>query len=204
MNTFNRIVVILVFLSLFVIITIGLVALPESLRVIKSAVDSTLDTVNRVRPGGVYLTFRVLLILCAMFVDALLIGLLLWEVRGPARRHIRVKRVGGGEVMVTAESIAERLQFHLDQLADVINVKVKVSPRGGGVDVEVFVQTGVDVNIPDKAEQVLEVTRQVVEDKMGLVLARKPRVSIHAMPTPGLAVRPRPSEMPVTSDRLTV
>ncbi len=204
MNTFNRIVVILVFLSLFVIITIGLVALPESLRVIKSAVDSTLDTVNRVRPGGVYLTFRVLLILCAMFVDALLIGLLLWEVRGPARRHIRVKRVGGGEVMVTAESIAERLQFHLDQLADVINVKVKVSPRGGGVDVEVFVQTGVDVNIPDKAEQVLEVTRQVVEDKMGLVLARKPRVSIHAMPTPGLAVRPRPSEMPVTSDRPTV
>lgn len=201
MNTFNRIVVILMFLLLFVIVTIGLVALPESLRVLKSAVDSTLDTVNRVRPGGVYLTFRVLLILCALFIDALLIGLLLWEVRGPARRHIRVKRVGGGEVMVTAESIAERLQFHLDQLADVINVKVKVSPRAGGVDVEVFVQTGVDVNVPDKAEQVLEVTRQVVEDKMGLVLARKPRVSIHAMPTPGLAVRPRPSEAAATLNK---
>jgi uncharacterized alkaline shock family protein YloU len=92
-------------------------------------------------------------------------------------------------VAVTAESLVERLQYQIDQLADVIGVKVRVAPRGGGVDVEVNLQTGADVNVPEKAEQVLEVTRQVVEDKMGLKLARKPRVNVHAMPTPGVPSR---------------
>jgi hypothetical protein len=51
--------------------------------------------------------------------------------------------------------------------------------------------------VPEKAEQVLEVTRQVVEDKMGLKLGRKPRINIHAMPYPGIVARPTaPSQSP--------
>ena len=144
---------------------------------------------RRIRPEFV-LPFRALLILCAVFVDALLVWLLLLQVRGPARRTIRVRKVNGAIVGVTTESLSERLKYHLDQLADVINVKVKVAPRGDNVDVELDVQTGTEVNVPEKAAQVLEIARQVIEDKMGLKLARKPRVNVHAMPYPGFASRP--------------
>ena len=188
MNTFNRIFMILLTLAAFFVVTIGLFVPAESLAVVRGAADNTLHTLGRIRPEFI-LPFRALLILCAVFLDVLLVGLLVLEVRGPARRTLRVQRVGGGQVAVTAESLTERLQYHIDQLADVIGVKVRVSPRGGGVDVEVNLQTGADTNVPEKAEQVLEVTRQVVEDKMGLKLARKPRVNIHAMPTPGVPAR---------------
>jgi len=198
-NTFNRIIMVLTILTIFFVVTVGLVVPQQTLQVINSAASGTLHTLSRIRPEFI-IPFRALLILCAMFVDALLIGLLVLEIRGPAKRTIRIKKVGGGEVMVTAESLAERLQYHLDQLADVVSAKVKVTPRTGGVDLEIFIQTGADVNVPEKAEQVLDITRQVVEDKVGLVLARKPRVNIHAMPTPGLAVRPSPSAQ-VSADK---
>jgi len=187
-NTFNRIFMILLTLAAFFVVTIGLFVPAESLAVVRGAADNTLHTLGRIRPEFI-LPFRALLILCAVFLDVLLVGLLVLEVRGPAKHTLRVQRVGGGQVAVTAESLTERLQYHIDQLADVIGVKVRVWPRGGGVDVEVNLQTGADTNVPEKAEQVLEVTRQVVEDKMGLKLARKPRVNIHAMPTPGAPAR---------------
>jgi uncharacterized alkaline shock family protein YloU len=157
--------------------------------VIEGVVGSTLRTMNRIRPEFL-LPFRALLILCAILFDVLLIGLLTLEIRGSARRTLRVAKVGGGEVSVTAESLVEQIQYHVDQLADVIGVQVKVAPRGGGVDLDLNIQTGADVNVPEKAEQVLEVTRQVVEDKMGLKLARKPRINVHAMPYPGVVARP--------------
>jgi hypothetical protein len=187
-NTFNRVMMILLILAAFFVVTIGLFVPAESLLVIRGTADSTLSTLNRIRPEFI-VPFRALLILCAIFVDALLVSLLALQVRGPARHALRVQRVGGGEVAVTAESLVKQLQYHIDTLADVISVKAHVAPRGGGVDVEVSLQTGADVNVPEKAEQVLEITRQVVEDKMGLKLARKPRVNIHAMPTPGAPAR---------------
>jgi hypothetical protein len=187
-NTFNRIVMILLSLVAFFVVTIGLFVPAESLAVIRGVADNTLYTMNRIRPEFI-VSFRALLILCAVFIDVWLVGLLILEVRGPAKRTLRVQRVGGGEVVVTAESLAERLQYQIDQLADVIGVKARVAPRGGGVDVQVSLQTGADVNVPEKAEQVLEITRQVVEDQMGLKLARKPRVNVTAMPAPGVPSR---------------
>jgi hypothetical protein len=189
MNVFNRSMMILVILVVFFVLTIGLFVPFESLAVIEGVVGSTLRTMNRIRPEFL-LSFRALLILSAILFDVLLIGLLTLEIRGPARRTLRVAKVGGGEVSVTAESLVERIQYHVDQVADVIGVQVKVAPRGGGVDLDLNIQTGADVNVPEKAEQVLEVARQVVEDKMGLKLARKPRINIHAMPYPGVVARP--------------
>ena len=203
MNILNRILIGLMILLTFFAVTVAFAVPVESLTVVKGVVDSTLHTLGRIRPEFI-IPFRALLVLCAMFLDALLIGLLVLELRGPAKRNIRINRVGGGEVIVTADSVAERVQYHVDQLADVVGVKAQVKPRGGGVELDLQVQTGADINVPEKAEQVLQVAKQVVEDKMGLVLAGKPRVHIHVTPTPPLAVRPasnRPSTPPPSQDR---
>jgi hypothetical protein len=156
--------------------------------VVKGLVDSTLRTLGRIRPEFV-IPFRALLVLCALFVDALLVGWLVLEMRGPAKRTIRIRRVGGGEVIVTLESIAERVQYHVDQLADVVGVKAHVKPRGGGVELDVHVQTGAEINVPEKGEQILQVAKQVVEEKMGLMLAGKPRVHLHSLPVPPMGVK---------------
>jgi len=198
-NAFNRITMILIILLAFVVLTISLAAPFETLTVVKAIIDNTLRTLGRIRPEFI-LSFRGLLVLCAILFDVLLVGLVILEVRGPARRTIRVHKVGGGIVAVTTEALVEQLQYHLDQLADVISVKVKVTPHGGSVDLNLDVRTGANVNVPEKAEQVLETARQVVEDKMGLKLARKPHVFIHAAPYPDVAARPMPGA-PVTPPR---
>lgn len=192
MNIFNRVMMILAILIVFVVMSIGLVVPQESLMVVKGTVEATLYTLGRIRPEFV-LPFRALLILCTVFLDVLLIALLISEVRGPARRAIPVQKVEGGVVAVTVESLAERLRYHLEQLADVVGVKVRVTARGKGADLEINVQTSADMNVPEKAGQVLEIARQVVEDKMGLELVRKPRVYIHATPHPSAAARPMSS-----------
>lgn len=189
MNALNRTLVILLTLAAFFIVTVAFVVPAESLTVVKGLVDSTLRTLGRIRPEFV-IPFRALLVLCALFVDALLVGLLVLEIRGPAKRTIRIRRVGGGEVIVTIESIAERVQYHVDQLADVVGVKAQVKPRGGGVELDVHVQTGAEINVPEKGEQILQIAKQVVEEKMGLMLAGKPRVHLHALPVPPMGARP--------------
>ncbi len=201
MNAFNRVVMVLVILVAFLVLTILLVVPRESMVFVEAVSATTVHTIDRIRPEFVP-AFRALLILGAVLLDLLLLSLLLFEIRGPARRTIRLQTIEGGTVSVTSQSLAERLAYHLDQIADVINVKVRVMPRRDGVDLDVDVRTGGDVNVTEKARQVLEVTRQVVEDKMGLKLAHQPRVSIHALPYPagmarqGRDLARRPQETP--------
>lgn len=206
MNVLNRILMSLLILAAFFVVTIGLVVPAESLTIVRGIVDSTLRTWGRIRPEFI-IPLRALLILCAIFVDVLFVALLIVEIRGPAKHNIRIRKVGGGQVVVTTESIAERLHYQIDQIADVVGVKAQVKPRGGGVELDLQIQTGADVNVPEKAEQVLQVAKQVVEDKMGLVLSGKPRVHIHVMPTPPLAVKSAsslPSAQPASQDKPSV
>lgn len=200
MNVFNRVVMILNILVVLVLLTIALAVPVESLTAVQAVVNNGLLTLGRVRPEFV-LPFRALLILCMVLLDLLLIGLLILELRGPARRSIRVQKVGGGVAAITTEALVEHLQYNLDQLEDVISVKVKAAPRGGSVDLGLDVRTGPNVNVPEKAGEVLKVARQVVEEKLGLKLAGQPRVTIHTVPHPSGVVRPMPgslASLPVT------
>jgi len=178
-NIFNRVIMILSILSLFILATIVLIIPEESLLVLNGLIDASLHTYSRIRPEFI-LPFRALLALCALLFDLLLIGLLLLEVRAPARRTLRVAQVGGGSVSLTAESLTERVRYHIDQIAGVIGVKVQATPKRGGVDLDIYISTGADANVPHKAEEVLETTRQVVEDKLGNLQVRKDSLC-HAM-----------------------
>lgn len=77
-----------------------------------------------------------------------------------------------GDAQVTADSIARRLAWHLDQLADVISVQPVVHPRGDHVDVLLNVETSPAIEVPMKTEEVMLVAREVVQDRMGLKLGR--------------------------------
>jgi len=50
--------------------------------------------------------------------------------------------------------------------------------------VELDVETASGINVPEKSGQILEMARQVVEEKMGLKLARPPKVNLRVVPYP--------------------
>jgi hypothetical protein len=81
-------------------------------------------------------------------------------------------RTDHGEIRVTAESIAKRLAWHLDQLADVINVYPTVQPKGDTVNVMLDVETSPEIDLPMKTEEIMLVTREIIEQDMGLKLGK--------------------------------
>ncbi len=183
MNVFNRIVVILLLLLLLLL---SLVAawnpflLLGTVQTLSGAVQDQLSQMYYANP----FLFRLgQLVLGVVFV--LLWGsLLLLEVRRGKPATVEVTTGEGQKARVLVDSVALRLAYHLDQLADVINVTPRVKGKGNTVHVAVEVETTPDVDIPMKTEEIVSVIREVVEERMGLHLGRVD-VHIKHAPYPG-------------------
>ena len=198
MNTVNRIVVVILLLVVMVSCTITLLFPVRALDAVARQPAALADSLReferyspewfvRVGLGGLF----------AVTLDVILFLLIILELRRPRPKAIRVAQAGGGEVQVSIASIADRLKYEVDQLPDVLRSRPKVSTRRRGVLIELDVETAAGVNVPEKAEQIVETARRVVEERMGLKLARPPRVNLRAVPYPKTPRgRARPEAVP--------
>ncbi len=183
MNVFNRVVVII--LLLLIIVATALVAIvpQETLRLAATTFDwlrqGAADYINssdrllfasaRVIVGGV-------IVLACLFV--------IWlELRRPRKRTIRTQKLSGGEAHITVDSIEQRLAYNIDQLPDVVKVNPSISGKARGVDVDMVLETSPDIDVPMKTEEVIEVTREIIVERMGLKMG-KVNVKIKHAPYP--------------------
>ncbi len=106
-------------------------------------------------------------------VVVVIFGTLLWlELWGGRQRGVRIRTVEGGSAEVDTQSVGRRLEWHLDQLAEIIRVVPVVRSRGGSVDLKLEIEAAPDVDIPMKTEEVVELTRDIIEQDMGLKLGK--------------------------------
>jgi hypothetical protein len=183
MNVFNRLVV-LALLLLIIVATALIVIVPqETLRLSAATFDwlrqGAADYIN----SGDRLLFAAgRVIVGGVIVLACLI--LIWlELRRPRKRTIRTQKMAGGEALITVDSIEQRLAYNIDQLPDVIKVTPHIDGKSRGVDVDLLLETSPDIDVPMKTEEVLEVTREVIGERMGLKLG-KVQVKIKHAPYP--------------------
>ncbi|MCL7454653.1 MAG: alkaline shock response membrane anchor protein AmaP [Anaerolineae bacterium] len=182
MNVFNRIIVVLLLLVIIVLAAVYVIAPGESLRVVAVTADwLQRGTVNYVESDRLLFAGARVIIGGALIILCLLI---LWlELRRPRRKSIRAQKLEGGEARITIESVEQRLEYNIDQLPDVIKVSPQVTGRTRGVDVDLLLETSPEVDIPMKTEEVLQVTREVIVERMGLKLG-KVQVKIKHAPYP--------------------
>jgi hypothetical protein len=103
----------------------------------------------------------------------LLFGTLLGaEILSGRRRGVRIRTPEGGLAEIETNSIGQRLEWHLDQLAEVVSVVPSVKSRGGSVDILLEVETAPDIDVPMKTDEVVNVTRDIVEQDMGLKIGK--------------------------------
>mgnify|MGYP001255140167 CR=1 FL=1 len=177
MNTFNRVVLVLLLILAMLVCSLALIVPLGTLQTIAAQAEAlayvlgTVKSVIRV-PAG---------ILLAVIVDLVGILFVVLEVRRPAAQWISVEQAGGGDVRLSVASIAEQLKVELSQLSDVVQVKPKVSAGRKGVVVEVDARISAETGVPEKGQRIVEAITQVVADKMGLKLARSPKVNIEAV-----------------------
>ncbi len=183
MNVINRLLIVLLLLAIILLAAIIVIAPKQTVDLGSMAFDgmgSWIDLWQTPKYWPLFASGRVviggaLVLLCL---------LLLWlELRKPKKKTIRVQQVAGGDASISVESIGQRLAYNLDQLPDVIKVSPRITGRSRGVDVELVLETSPDVDVPMKTEEVLQVTREVVEDRMGLKLG-KVEVKIKHAPYP--------------------
>jgi uncharacterized alkaline shock family protein YloU len=91
-------------------------------------------------------------------------------VRRPRTKTIKVQKVSGGEAELTTDSIASRLEHNIDQLADVVKVKPIISSGRKGVLVDLELETTPEIEVPMKTEEVQQLTKEIIENRMGLKL----------------------------------
>lgn len=171
MNILNRIVATILWISLFLLFgilaalpfgfltwTIDLLQMVETQLVDWQTANSTNFVIGQIALG---------------VLVVLLFGSLVWvEVWPRRRRGVRVQTADGGSVELDTTSIARRLEWHLDQLADVITALPQVKARGNAVDIQLDVETAPDIDVPMKTDEVVEVTRDILETDMGLKLGK--------------------------------
>jgi hypothetical protein len=186
MNAVNRVVLVILLLVAMALCTVASVVPVWAFAAIARQAAALVDFFSRLQwyvrvPLGIVL---------ALVLDAIFILLIVLEVRRAPRKSIRVAKVAGGQVQVSVASIADALRYEIDQLPSVLRSRSSVSAKRGGVVVEVDAETVAGVDVPEKAGRIVEAARRVVEDKMGLKLARPPRVNLRAMPYPSAPKAP--------------
>jgi hypothetical protein len=183
MNVVNRLAVILLLLAIIVLTAIVVIVPIASLRTVAVTADwfrRGAEAYINSDQRWLYAAARVLV--GGAIVLACLIGLWL-ELRRPQKKVIRVQKLAGGEAHITTDSIAQRLAYNIDQLPDVVKVTPRITGRTRGVDVDLMLETSPEIDVPMKTDEVLQVTREVVGERMGLKLG-KVTVQIKHAPFP--------------------
>lgn len=183
MNIFNRLIVILLLMLLIVVTAIVAIVPLQTLWFLSQTLAWLhQEAGNYINSGGRLLFAAGRVLVGGIIILVCLIALWL-ELRRPRKKTIRVQKLAGGEAYITVDSIEQRLAYNIDQLPDVVKVSPTITGRARGVDIDLVLETSPDIDVPMKTEEVLEVTREVVGERMGLRLG-KAQVKIKHAPYP--------------------
>ncbi|MFX1353308.1 MAG: hypothetical protein ACFFGP_05040 [Promethearchaeota archaeon] len=200
MNIFNRLVVILLILTIMILIPLILVfpeAVEGRLEYGAALIRANLDWLNSLSPTG---QVGVRLALAAAGMLVFLIGLLFLVLEFVRFRRSTVRlRNGSGELMMNG--VAGYLAYYIDLLPDVLRVKPTVRSKGRSIQTVLYVETSPGINVLEKSGAVRETARQVLEDELGLQVSGEIEVVIKPVPYPKA---PRSTERSVPSKRQSV
>lgn len=171
MNLFNRIVVVLLLLALLALGLFAAVAPITSANWLQVQAGLLVRQLNLWKAGN---ATNFLIGQAAVGLGVLLLcgTLLFLEISSGQKRGVRIRTAEGGSAELDTNSVGRRLQWHLDQLAEVITVIPAIKSRGGAVDIRLEIETSPDIDIPMKTDEVVDVTREVIERDMGLKLGK--------------------------------
>ncbi len=171
MALFNRIVMAIIWLFLLISISIIAVAplqtIHQSQQLLAIAL-TTLQDWQAIDPSNFIIAQATLGI-----AAVLIFGILCWlEIWGMRQRGVRIRTATGGSAELDTASISRRLEWHLEQVAEVNSVIPTVHAKGGAVNIRLEVEVAPEVDIPLKTDEVVALARDVVEEDIGLKLGK--------------------------------
>ncbi|NLG28146.1 MAG: alkaline shock response membrane anchor protein AmaP, partial [Chloroflexi bacterium] len=114
----------------------------------------------------------------------LLLVLLYLEIRKTQHKAVRIQTQDGGNARLDISSVAQSVEYRVDELAGVRKVKTRITSRGKDVDVAVDLDTSPSVNIPALTDQIIAMTHEIVEGQLGIRIHGRPVINIKHEPYP--------------------
>lgn len=177
MNTFNRIVMVLGILIWIAAVSYVVLLPLDAVGVARFGLDQFEQSLF----DDQFFTFFLATSGVILF---LLLVLFLLELRRPRRRTVRIKTQGRGNAQLDVESVTQSLEYRVDELAGVRQVRTHIRSRGKDVDVALDLDTSPSVNIPVLTDQVVGLAQDIVEGQLGLKIHGQVRVNIKHEPYP--------------------
>ncbi|MDY7039947.1 MAG: alkaline shock response membrane anchor protein AmaP [Chloroflexota bacterium] len=185
MNAVNRIVIVLVLIALAIFLPVAIIMPAPTIAALQNSLTAMLDSLTAVARAGEVeqMVFFLVRLVIAALVFLICLLFIFLEVRRPRKRTVAIQGADGKAELLT-DSIASHLRYHVDQIPGVIKVKPRVISKGRSVRVEIHAETGPQVEVPAKAQEIRRVATEVAEQKLGLKLAREIKVTIKPAPYP--------------------
>jgi len=184
MNTVNRIVVVLLLVALALILPVVVIVPGPAISALQNSLAAITNSLIAIANAGAaeQMAFFLMRVVIAALIFLICLLLIILEIRRPRKRTVAIQGAA----------------YHVDQIPGVIKVKPHVISKGKSVRVEIYAETGPQVEVPTKAQEVRRVVTEVVEQKLGLKLDREVKVIVKPAPYPkGLPpARPTPAATP--------
>lgn len=190
MNVFNRIVMIILIIAM---IAGGAYLLLRPMDVFNLGASGIKVLQDQVYDARFFMYFAV-----GGGILLFILLLLLWlEIKRVHFRIARVQTKGKSNTWLGIQSIAQSLEYRIDELAGVRTVKPKVVSYGKDVEVFIDLDASPAVNIIALTDQVTQTVSDVIETQLGLKIRGK--VVIHVTQEPYPRVVPAGSALPEQS-----
>ncbi|MFP3896829.1 MAG: alkaline shock response membrane anchor protein AmaP [Anaerolineales bacterium] len=177
MNTFNRIIMILAIIVALVVIAFVMIRPLEAVGFARVGLDYFEQILFEEQ------FFYIFLVITGGLELILLI--LLWlELRRRNRKSVQVDIEGGGRAKLNISSVAQSLEYRIDELPGVRKVKPRIKSRGKDLDVTIDLDTSPSVNIPVLSAKVVDLCRDILEGQLGVRIHRKVQVNVRHEPYP--------------------
>lgn len=171
MAMFNRIVTALLWLLLMIAISIVAVAPIQAIQRLQQFLDIALRQIQgwQIASADNFIIGQATIGITAV----LLFGILFWlELWGMRKRGVRIRTADGGSAELDTASVSRRLEWHLEKVDEVNNVVPTVRAKGKAVDIRLEIEVMPAVDITKKTDEVMALTRDVVEEDIGLTLGK--------------------------------
>ena len=106
--------------------------------------------------------------LALLMVVVICVLLLMLEFHKSKSRIVKVYNVQSGTAMITIDAIAQQVKESVLTVAGLKNLKVDILQKSGGVVIEMAVELGQNINIPEKMSEIIKAARDISIIKLNI------------------------------------
>lgn len=180
MNLINRMIVVMLLLLGLVLSCASIFAIIFFRPTLMPRIENSLAAFGTDQLGIPQL-FCIGMAILGFAISALLLYL---ELMPAGKQRMHLKSIQGADVLMSSDAITSQLQYALDPLPGVIRAQPRVFKGArDSVDVIVELTTTPDVDVKKKTDEVMDITRTVLEGGLGLRVG-KVQIKLEQMKAP--------------------